>query len=299
MSLFRNPSVSPSRLRGVYRFLLRAPEQREERERLGRIFMPEPMLGDRGRATFDKTILEGCEMGLFEEVTETVGADGRGEMEEQQHTYVALHPDLPEKARDTERGEAVLADVVCKLILEQEERNDEFAHAVAWLLAQDPLEATGDWDSVRRAINRSGCRGVTGLTNDTPYRQVKYWMMFFGLAWEDGLGDQIVPDPTELLRRNLKLLFQEPEESRPLPSVLRRLAEHFPVFEGGRYRNRIEELSGQRESQHLSTATAQAFLRLENEGAIALESPSDDRLSSRIFPGSDRNKSFSYVRWTP
>ena len=289
MSLFENPSVSPSRLRGVYRFLLRAPDQREERERLGRLLMPEPMLGGSGRATFDRTILEGCGMKLFEEVEE----DGK--------TYVALHSGLPPETRDQERGEERLTDLFCDLLLDSEnERNDELAHAIAWLLTRNPLDAAGEWDTARRALNQSGCDRVTGLSNAGRYRQLRYWVSFLGFAWQHEMDEQIilVPDPTTLLRRSVERLFQEPGEWRSLPGVLRRLAEAFPVFEGGQYRDRIEELDGQREAQHLSRATAQAFLRLRDEGSIDLEERSDDP-GMRIFPGSDGSQRFSHACWTP
>src|SRR5262249_4247735 len=87
----------------------------------------------------------------------------------------------------------------------------------------------------------------------------------------------------------------------PLASVIGRLSRRCPVFEGGAFRDRVEkEAAGQiptRHRSHLSSTTALAWFRLEEEGFVQLQMEADahDQLILPDRRGAGRPT--SVVKW--
>lgn len=104
-----------------------------------------------------------------------------------------------------------------------------------------------------------------------------------------------VADPTAYIRRHLPQLLDRAGEEVALPNFMQVLADRAPVFEGGRFREGIEEKVGRREPNHLSESTAFALLRLEEEGHIELTMPSD--ATALNLPTAGNVRRFSHINW--
>ncbi|MHC5828197.1 MAG: hypothetical protein ACYT04_72975, partial [Nostoc sp.] len=99
-----------------------------------------------------------------------------------------------------------------------------------------------------------------------------------GLAWGHALGGKrvTVPDPTLYIKRNLKDLFNDQVGAKLLiREFIDRLAKKCPLFETGKFREEVEAKIDRRSPNYLSTGTAFALFRLQEEGYIKLERKSD------------------------
>ena len=96
MSVLANPYVTPSRIRGVYRYLLlEASDKGENRDRLEKLMMPASLQSSDKAVSRDmvhQTIHEGIQMGLFAEAEDRV----------------QVHPNLPKIALSRKSGDRVL-----------------------------------------------------------------------------------------------------------------------------------------------------------------------------------------------
>ncbi len=123
-----------------------------------------------------------------------------------------------------------------------------------------------------------------------------------GLVWGHALdGKRVtVPDPTIYLKRNLKDLFNgQVETELPIREFIDRLAKRCPLFETGKFREIIEANIGRRQPNYLSTSTAFALFRLQDEGYIQLKRKSDADLM--ILPKAnnevDDDGRISHIIW--
>ncbi|TAG13248.1 MAG: hypothetical protein EAZ39_28680, partial [Oscillatoriales cyanobacterium] len=99
------------------------------------------------------------------------------------------------------------------------------------------------------------------------------------------------------LKRNLKELFQgEVQAKLSIAEFVDRLAEKCPLFETGKFREQVEDKIGSRLPNHLSTSTAFALFRLQDDGCIQLIKESDADLF--ILPIGDKEAGFSHIIWT-
>ena len=81
MSLITTVSSTPSRLRGIFRFLVKVDEHRFDLPSMARMLMPDPFIDsekDRPRVAFEDTFAEGRHLGPFP-----------GDREEDEHSNVA------------------------------------------------------------------------------------------------------------------------------------------------------------------------------------------------------------------
>ena len=137
------------------------------------------------------------------------------------------------------------------------------------------------------------------ISSNALFGQVADWMCYLGFAWGHALGANkiIVAEPTAYLRRNLKELFQgEVQAKLSIAEFVDRLAKKCPVFETGKFREQVEEKIGFRLPNHLSTSTAFALFRLQDDGCIQLIKESDADLF--ILPSGDKEAGFSHIIWT-
>lgn len=157
--------------------------------------------------------------------------------------------------------------------------NENLAPAVAWFLMQDPARplSIGNWSGL---VERD-CPGEDSydLSNEERCRQFGYWAVFFGFGWrlETGRGQTLVPDPTVALRRHLQEALDAGERVSPVDALMR-IAMTSPVFEGGRVRESLQDLSNPQTPRPITTlsrSTSLALERLAEEGAIRLESDAD------------------------
>jgi len=198
---------------------------------------------------------------------------------------VGISPDLDERAKHPRTGDALLPSTIASLMFAVDrEGNHNLADAVAWYLAQNPYLAPGGWSETELLLQDQGAATFLEMTNDARYSQFKDWSCFLGFAWRHELAGRevLTPDPTAYLRQELDALFGE-DRTLPIGDLLSRLASRCPLFETGVFRERVESVIGRRPSpQHLSSTTALALLRLQDEKRLELTKLSDAAVF--VFP---------------
>lgn len=264
MSILKDPYVTPSRVKGVARYLLQARGRREKRETLEAILSPTALI-NRGddkklsRNMVQATVRECIKMGLLEE--------------SEDRTDIAISP------KSGLEDDSSLTSVLSTLLLNESEytENHDFAKVLAWYLAQDVFDAPGNWQEAEQRLREQVGADLLEL-NDARHGQFEDWSCYLGFSWRNALaGTQVlVPDPTTYLRQNLENLFEHQLDRQiPLGEFVTRLGKYCPVFETGQFRKEIEQQIGLRESTYLSTNTSIALRRLAEEGFLKLERLSD------------------------
>ncbi|RKH43186.1 hypothetical protein D7Y23_29790 [Corallococcus sp. AB050B] len=320
MSLFTVPDTVPSRVLAVYRYLLRAKGQRESREALEHVLMPEGLpLASLTSKKEEQEQLE-AERGVRTEVeSPRASAPAAGEESKQRGMIsrvvrecvsmgllvqdgdeVMLSPGLPEAARDPKQAEALAPLTLCELIMHPgNESNHDMARAIAWYLAFDPQRPPTEWD-VLDVEYREEVRSLN-MNNSTRYGQLREWGSYLGFTWTFSFSKtkhtQLIPDPTEHLRLRLPRLFTKGNVVRPFGDVLAELAGQCGVFEGGRFRRENENAHRSKplEGRALTRASAHAWLRLQEEGMVELSHASD--ADAMLLPEEEDTQRYSQVRW--
>ncbi len=285
MSILKEPLATPSRVRGVVRYLLQTKEKQEKRETLERMISPDELVKDvpSPRPMLRKTINELIKVGLL------VGDEEK----------IAINPNLLEDVRNPQFGDKLLPNTLAYLFFASNNPDEEdFGLVCAWYLAQDIYKAPGTWEEVEQQVSKQGVGNLLKMSNNTLYGQMDDWMCYMGLVWGHALGKRvIVPDPTVYIQRNLKDLFQGQVRGKlQIREFIDRLAEKCPLFETGKFREQVEEKIGFRLPNHLSTSTAFALFRLQDDGCIQLIKESDADLF--ILPSGDKEAGFSHIIWT-
>ncbi|MEG4504198.1 protein DpdG [Microcoleus sp. F6_B4] len=290
MSVLKTALATPSRMRGIFRYLLQAPKQRENREKLTRLLSPEKLSEGRNKSAehpmFDAALRESIKCDLLIEENEEIAINGN----------------LPEASRHPQTGDKLLPDTLVQLFFASDNEDEaDLARLIAWYLAQDIYDAPGTWEEVEQRVAEQRVAESLDLkiSSNTLFGQVTDWMCYLGFAWGHALGANkiIVAEPTAYLRRNLKELFQgEVQTKLSIAELVDRLTKKCPLFETGKFREEIEEKIGFRLPNHLSTSTAFALFRLKDDGCIQLIKESDADLF--ILPSADEEAGFSHIIWT-
>jgi hypothetical protein len=284
MSILQIVETSPSRVRGVVRYILSSSSERQKTSALKAMMSPETLplrragresdeedgepvseVAPGGPRMIDK-VLNGClKLGLVIEEGEDV----------------LLNPDLPAERRSRRHAEALLPLTIADLILAPGGgQNHDLAQLIAWYLLQDPLSQPTTQESLLREIQAHPIlHQHFGLKNQS-YGQFEDWVEYLGFAWVCITPERrrgITPDPTAFIRRVASDLFVDAEDRTiGAAELVRRLGERCPVLEGGRFRGEVLQMAGLREEDgQLSSASSQAWLRLEEEGYWKLLTRSD------------------------
>ena len=288
MSVLKTALATPSRMRGIFRYLLQAPKQRENKEKLTRLLSPDELSEGRNKSAehpmFDAALRESIKCGLLIEDNEDI----------------AINPQLPEASRHPQTGDKLLPDTLVQLFFAADNEDEEdLGRLIAWYLAQDIYDAPDTWEKVEKLVAEQGVAESLDLkiSSNTLSGQVEDWMCYLGFAWghaSDSNKKLVVAEPTAYLRRNLKDLFQKEAKVKLLiREFIDRLAKKCPVFETGKFRDQVEEKIGFRLPNHLSTSTAFALFRLQDDGYIKLIRESDADLF--VFPSGDKEAGFSHI----
>ncbi len=275
MSILKEPLATPSRVKGIYRYLLQAKGQREKREVLEKILSPDELVKDApsGRPMLRKTINK--------IKTRTIEGNLNIGLLIEEEDEIAINPNLPEDVRNPQIGNELLPNTLTTLFFASHNTDEEdFGLVCAWYLAQDIYDAPGNWEAVQEQVSQQKVGELLRMTNSALYGQMDDWMCYMGLAWGHALKGKraTVPDPTLYIKRNLKYLFQGQVAAKILiRDFIDRLAKQCPLFETGKFRENIEANANidSRQPNYLSTSTAFALFRLQHEGYIQLKRESD------------------------
>jgi hypothetical protein len=295
MSVLKEPLATPSRVRGIFRYLLQTNGQSQKREVLERILSPDELVKNAPspRPMLRKTI---------NEILEKENKPGLL-IEDKEKDEISINPNLPEEARNPELGDRLLPNTLAYLFFASDNSDEEdFGLVCAWYLAQDIYDAPGTWEAVEQQVSKQGVGELLKMSNSTLYGQMDDWMCYMGLVWGHALDGKrvIVPDPTIYLKRNLNDLFNgQVGTELPIREFIDRLAKRCPLFETGKFRETIEANIGRRQPNYLSTSTAFALFRLQDEGYIQLKRKSDADLM--ILPKAnnevDDDGRISHIIW--
>jgi hypothetical protein len=286
MSVLKTGKATPSRMRGIFRYLLQAPKQRANREKLTRLLSPEKFSEDKNEKypMFNDSLRESIKCGLLI-------AD---------NDDIAINFELPEASRHPQTGDKLLPDTLVQLLFASDNKDEEdLGRLIAWYLAQDIYDAPRTWKEVEQLVVEQGVDRSLDLkaSSNALLGQAEDWMCYLGFAWGHALDSNkklVVAEPTAYLRRNLKGLFPGERKAKlSIRDFIDRLAKKCPLFETGKFREQVEEKIGCRLPNHLSTSTAFALFRLEDDGCIKLIRESDADLF--IFPSGDKEAGFSHI----
>jgi hypothetical protein len=262
----------PSRVLGVYNYLIQARGYQEEREKLYQLLSPVNLSSSRKKKVDSssdvqeiseeeikkdphkmiKTVIRECiKMGLLIENEKNIKINPE----------IDHHNELP----------SIFASL---FLSSNNSENHNFARLIAWYLAQDFYNAPGSFVEIETQLKNQIGGDLFGF-NDVQHGQFEDWSCYLGFCWRIRKA-VLVPDPTVYIRHNLKNLFQDRiNQQISLEEFVKRLGRHCPVFETGRFREEIEQQIGLREPDHLSTVTSMVLRRLEDEGSLKLERLSD------------------------
>lgn len=269
MSVLKTSLANPSRIQGIFKYLLHTKDQREKKEDLERILSPDKLVEGKSspRPMFRDALNESLKCGLL--------------IKEEDGLYIAINPDLPVNARNPKLGIQLLPSTLANLFFAANNEDEkDFGLNCAWYLTQDIYDAPGTWQEVEQRVSQQGVGDILKLSSDRLFDQLSDWMCYLGFAWshtlkEGSLKKILVPDPTVYIRRNLNQLFNgETGEKILLKDFIERLVINCPLFETGQLRETIEAKMS-RQPNYLSTSTSFALFRLQDEGYIKLERESD------------------------
>jgi hypothetical protein len=286
-----NQYASSSRVRGVFRYLLTKTGQRESREKLEKFLSPESLIRGSDSDTATRGMIKGT-------INECLKMELLIEEREGDDTIVAINPELPTEAKSKSKGDGLLPQTLSGLMMTVDrDANQNLATIIAWYLTQDAYTAPGNWAEIQAALLQQVGADLLGM-NDARHSQFVDWICFLGFAWRHNLKekDLLTPDPTVYLRgAMLSIIPQRGGQPIPLGDFILKLGARCSVFETGVYRIEVENKVRSRETeQHLSSTTAFALLRLQDEKVVELSKRSDAPVYT--FPDGNQIQSYSHIK---
>lgn len=301
MALLNPPQILPNVARVIFRALQQADDRGVPKDDLAGLVAPASL--PRG---------EGASPGIGSKGFEdTLNACVTINLIERRDDLIRLHPDLPPVARDRRRREAAFAPLVLDLVLDDRINHDlwgstegarDLTRAIAWWLAQDPLNPPASWNEpggADVAQERQMSGGERIFSNDTRWGAFDRWATFLGLASHlPRAGKSIlVPDPTAAMRGLLSDVL--PTARLPILEFLEQLAERLPVVDGGSYRRSVEERmrpeSVRSSPEALSPSLSHALLRLRDEQLLRIEDLADAPTKIQLAPGFGPERTVSHI----
>jgi hypothetical protein len=273
MSVLKTSLANPSRIQGIYRYLLQQNKQREKRDLLEQILSPNKLVEGKNppRPMFRAALNESLKCGLL--IVE-------------ENDYIAINPKLLKEEYSLKVRTQLLPNILADLFFASDNKDEyHFGLNCAWYLAQEIYDAPGIDKEAEERVAKQEVGELLRMSSDRLFNQLDDWMCYLGLAWGHAIkeGDKskriLVPDPTLYLKRNLRYLFQQSGEKILLREFIDRLAKKCPLFETGHFRETIEASIGRRQPNYLSTSTAFALFRLQDEEHIQLIRESDADLT--------------------
>ena len=275
MSFMTDVYVVPSRVLGVYRYVLHSSSKGVGRSELEEMLSPVAILGIDSSQTDsdDEEKLKRARAMTAQTINECVKA----KLLTEKGGRLRLSAALPKELKDKKCGERLLPLALTDLLFSDRKRsaNHDLGCAIAWFLSLDIYSAPITADTLEpRQWEHVQSFGL----NPTRFDMLGYWACYMGYAWmqTSGRSRAFVPDPTTHVRsRMMQILGTAPKREASLPSVMKQLADRSPVFEGGYLRDEVASVMGQSDDKHLSSSTSAALLRLRDEGSLELAMKSD------------------------
>lgn len=300
MALLNPPQILPNVARVIFR-ALQGSEEGVTKDDLARQVAPGSL--PRGEGATPGPGSKGFE--------DTLTACMTINLTERREDFVRLHPDLPPVAQDRKLREAAFAPLVLDLVLDERINHDlwestegarDLTRAIAWWLAQNPLDPPLPWNEAGGA-DVAQERQITGgeriFSNDTRWGAFDRWATFLGVASRFLRRGKtiLMPDPTSAVRPVLAEVL--PEARTPILDFTERLAQRLPVLDGGTYRRAVEERMRPdavlASADALSPSLSHALLRLRDEQLLRLEDLADAPAKVQLARGFGPERTISHV----
>lgn len=173
-------------------------------------------------------------------------------------------------------------------------------YALAWFLTKSPLHPVGFSDApqnqLRDDLGEFAVKADLGSTSS--FQNLLYWARYLGFATVVGDSGtrRAFPDPTRAISAVLSQVLTD-KDWLDIDVFLSRLADLYPVLEGGSIREELETMRKvQRASDdRLSIATSFALQRLDDRGSISLDTVADAK-TIRILDFGGNTRRVSRVR---
>ena len=287
MSVLGVGEAVPSRIAGVFKYLLRCERRREKRQSLEEMLSPDRLRPPEGGIMVKRVIDECNKMKLTEE-------DKANEMISLSQTAWDKHPGTD---FDPHRFRTLL---ICLIMDPVNAENHDLCRLMAWFLAQNVTTIRGDQEGLEKALRQQIGPERLGLTSDVRYGNFRDWSVFLRLAWAHkllvGSGLQLVPDPTNYIESQLPDLgANAPRGVVALPEFVSKMASRCPVLEGGCFYDAISQWLPEKAPELLSSATSLALLRLERRRVIKLEKRSD--APGMVIKAGSESRRITHLHW--
>lgn len=290
MALLNPPQILPNVARTIYRALLQADGNAMARDDLAKLLAPTSLTKGDGTGVGPGS----------KALDDTLNACVTIRLLERDADAISLHRGLPDSARDRRRRDEGLRELVRELIFAEDinaglwtstEGARDLTRALAWFLAQNPLNAPGPWnepDGVDTAQDRQLAGDEKVFSNDTRWGAFVRWATFLGFGWQMPREnkDVLIPDPTAAMRSVVAQVV--PKERQEIGSVLEALASVMPVIDGGKFRREVEgrmKPGSYQADDQLSPSLAHALLRLRDLQILVLENLPDAPVKVRVPEG--------------
>ncbi|HEY0640536.1 MAG TPA: protein DpdG [Pseudonocardiaceae bacterium] len=268
MVLINEPASFPANMWAVVRYL--ADARRPVPQETARALLCPPPLrspeAGRPDPTFDNAVRSLTELGLVQ------AADGQ----------LILGPSLAQADPDDLDG---FLDQLRRAVLDPDRNSGlgtsdsqvgprDLVRALAWFLAQDPLDPPMGMDEIAQRQRDAFADDVgRALVNDVRWNRFTYWAPALGFAADNLIPStrtKLVPDCTEAVRRCLLSRFAD-RQTRDLGDVLEAIWADLPVLPGGRYSREL----GLPVADVLAPSLSFALLRGVEAAWWRLEDPAD------------------------
>jgi len=284
MSVLRTVEAVPSRIEGVFRYMLERTSRSERRTRLEYALAPSQLVTRAGETSnMVSSVINECKkMGLLEERDE----NGEKAVAVPQHILTLYG----RKSFDN----IAFRRLLLRLIADPaNDENHDLCRAISWLLAQDPFRFQGNQTGIMQTLYEQIGDQRLGMTNASQIDDLRYWSVYLGFAWthkplrSEGAW-RLVPDATAALGLLLGDLFSTLGSGPvPIDTLLQSLWQICPIFPGGQFYRAIAEHVVQPSAEYVIPALGLAWLRLRDQKRIELVTMSD-AASRVLLDGSDR-----------
>jgi len=270
MSILRTLVVVPSRIAGVFRYLLISEGNRENRDVLEKILAPKLILPTPASGDMVKDVIsECCKMGL---TTEIVKKETR---------EICLSKTTRQLYPGSIFDAIKFRMLVNELIMDKNNKeNHDMCKLLAWFLTQDVGTMNGSYEGLSQALRNQIDEGRLGLTNKSRYDNFRFWSVFLGFAsvfrnLKAGT-EQLIPNPTNFLERKLPEVFgHNQNREMALPDLMHIISETCPILDDGIFQKEITQSLPTREPERISSAMSLALLSLRDKKIISLETRAD------------------------
>jgi len=290
MSVLKTVEAVPSRVAGVFRFILSSDREGVSRGQLERLLSPETILTDSGRDMVKKVISECQKMRLLAEVDRNGNkvialSDGASSM------YPELVFELP-----------LFRMLIVKLVIgkdREENENRDLCDVLAWFLAQNTYTIGSGYENFNELLRHQAGVSRLGLTNEAMYDQFRYWSVFLGFAGVHGnrrtRKHHLIPDATGFLSNHLAALYEhEDSDQLPMVEMLDRLTSICPLLKGGQFHGNISHFLPEEAPEYIPVSLSHALLRLQDRKILELLTIADH--DGRILNVPDQRDKVTHVR---